>query len=141
MLEKIDAISYLDIIDDLVDTISYWGYGKYELSQFLKVVGEDNIEQALEMAHFKFHKIDKGTYKIEKEEIPDHIRDQVIKYVEECIQIKGFNEEGECMIDAIGKFELNPVSIIQIIRDMGYIGVMDSTLEIFILRHPDYQDL
>lgn len=138
MLEKIDVIEYLDIIEDLVDDMSDYGYGEYDLSSWLKIVDEKDIEEALKLAHFKFKKKRKGVYDIKEEEIPEDVRKQVTNYIKECIKSKGFDEEGEIRVKLFGKFPVNPISIMQIIRDMGYIGVMEGMLGTFIVRDQDY---
>lgn len=94
-----------------------------EVCDFRPMVEElviDMIEEILQKNNFEFERKIDGTYKIIKKEISDNVRKEVIKYFQDNIEKKGFDEKGELYVNAFGLCKLDPISIIKIVKDMGY---------------------
>lgn len=109
-----------DIIKYVTDTILRNGYGEVNLLEYLKIADEEFIEDVLDSNYFEFVKKSKGIYEIKEQEIPEDKRQEVIDYINQCIQERGFDEFNRLEIDTWKRFDLNQVSIIKIIWHMGY---------------------
>lgn len=118
----LDDIFKKDIMEEVTYGIFRDGYGEMDLSHYLEVINEEFIDNVLKHYKFDFVKKGKGTYEIKEEIILEDDKKEVIEYVNQCIQERGFDQCDELEIDIFGKFDLNPVSIAKIVWDMGYNG-------------------
>lgn len=131
----------LNILFEIIDEIESDDSGIYNFYPIVEELVVEIIEEILREYNFHFEKQKDGKYKILKNNITNDVKKKVIDYFNQNIKEQEFNKEGELYVDALGLYSLDPLSIIQIVKDMGYNCFMDYDGKFVVLRHPDYQNL
>lgn len=113
-------VDLIDVVKFVHNYIIDHGYGIVDFTPYFNDMTDDIIEKALNLSKYHYIKLRSGVYMLNLEIFSEEVKQQVIDYVNKCIEERRFDEEGNLEINTGSLFDLNPSSIIKIIEDMGY---------------------